>query len=198
MTISATQVKALRDKTGLGMMDCKKLLSETGGDMDKAVVLSRKRGLDVARKKGDRATTEGRIGHYIHHDGKTGVLLELNCETDFVARTEAFGNLLRELCMQIAAARPLAVTRDQIPPETVEREKEIYAEQAKGKPEPVVEKIVQGKLNAFFAENALLDQKWIKDNKKTVADLITETIAAVGENITVARFACFVVGERTA
>jgi len=195
MAISAAQVKALRDKSGLGMMDCKKLLSETDGDMEKAFDLSRKRGMDVARKKGDRATGDGRIGHYIHHDGKTGVLLELNCETDFVAKTDQFQGLMRELCMHIAAAKPVAVSRDQIPAERIEKEKEIYAEQAKGKPDHVVEKIVQGKLNSFFAENVLLDQKWVKDNKKSIQELITETIAAVGENIAVARFACFVVGQ---
>lgn len=195
MTITADEVKRLREKTGLGMMDCKKLLTEAGGNMDKAVELARKQGLAVAQKKSERATREGRVASYIHHDGKTGVLVELNCETDFVARTDQFQTLLRELCMHIAAAKPLAVSRDQIPPAMIEKEREIYAEQARGKPPGVVARIIEGKLNSFFAQTVLLDQKWVKDDKKTIQELISETIASVGENITVARFACFVVGQ---
>jgi len=195
MTISAAQVKTLREKTGLGMMDCKQALVDTNGDMDKAIELLRKQGLDAAGKRAGRATKAGRIGHYVHPPGLVGVLLELNCETDFVAKNAEFAALLHDLCMHVAACRPVAVSREHIKPEVIEREKEIYRAQVQDKPAPVQDKIVASKLETFFKDNCLVEQPFVKDPKKTVADLIKELIAKLGENVTVRRFVRYAVGE---
>jgi len=195
MAISAAQVKALRDQTGLGMMDCKSALIETDGDMEKAVELLRKRGLADAEKRAHRTTAEGRVGSYIHPPGRVGVLLELNCETDFVAKNEEFGALLKDLCMQVAASRPMVVSRDQIAEDMIEREKDIYRAQVQDKPENIQEKIVESKLENFFKDNALLEQPFVKEPKKTVGDHIKALIAKLGENITVKRFVRYAVGE---
>ena len=195
MSVSAGQVKQLRDTTGLGMMDCKKLLEESGGDIEKAIELARKQGKKAAEKRASRATGEGRVEAYIHHDGKTGVLVEVNCESDFVGGSDVFRGLCRELCLQVAAARPRHVRREDVPEAVLEKEKEIYREQVKGKPEKIIDKIIEGKLRAFFEDVCLLDQNWVKDDSKTVGELVQEAIAKLGENIVVARFARFTVGE---
>jgi elongation factor Ts len=196
--ISADMVKELREKTGAGMMECKKALQESNGDFEKAVTVLRQKGLASASKKAGRAASEGLISSYIHMD-RIGVLVEVNCETDFVARTEDFRNLVRDIAMQIAAANPLYVSRDQIPSDVIEREKEIYRAQISGKPPQVVEKIIEGKLEKFYNDTCLLDQVYIKDpeQKMKVKDLITEKIAKLGENIVVRRFARFQLGEKS-
>jgi len=196
MSVSAAQVKQLRDTTGLGMMDCKNLLEESGGDIEKAIELARKQGKKEAEKRASRAAGEGRVEAYIHHDGKTGVLVEVNCETDFVAGSDVFRELCRELCLQVAAARPRFVRRDDVPEAVVEKEKEIYREQVKDKPAHIMDKILDGKLSAFFAQACLLDQKWIKDDSRTVTELVQDSVARLGENIVVARFSRFTVGEQ--
>ena len=195
--ISAKEVAELRQRTGAGMMDCKAALQETNGDMEAAIELLRKKGVMKAEKRGGRETREGLIGSYIHHNGKIGVLVEVNCETDFVARNEDFKALVKSIAEHIAAANPLAVDKDQIPAEKVESEKRIYTEQVKesGKPANMVDKIVAGKLEAFFKENCLLSQPWVRDDKKTIGDLVKETSAKVGENIQVRRFVRFQLGE---
>ncbi|MBI4962611.1 MAG: translation elongation factor Ts [Desulfomonile tiedjei] len=197
MDITAKMVKDLREKTGLGMMDCKQALVECKGDIDEAVDHLRKKGILKASKREGRATSEGRIASYIHMNGKIGVLVELNCESDFVARTEQFAELAKDLCMQVAASSPRWVTSDQVPEEVLAKEKEIYMTQAKeaGKPEKMLEKIAEGKLNKFYSEVCLMDQPFVKEPDKTVAALVTEKIAALGENITVGRFVRFQLGE---
>ncbi|MBM4030618.1 MAG: translation elongation factor Ts [Planctomycetes bacterium] len=195
MAVSAETVKQLREITGIGMMKCKEALEATGGDIEKAIEHLRKQGLKTAEKRAGRETSEGVIASYIHSNAKIGVLLELKCETDFVARNDEFRQLARDLCMQVAATRPIAVSKDQVPPEVVAKEREIYAEQVRDKPPQAVEKIVQGKLDAFFKERCLLDQPFVKDPKTSVADLIKSLVAKLGENITVSRFVRLQMGE---
>ena len=197
MNIDAKRVKELREKTGAGMMDCKKALVEANGDIEKAIDNLRKSGVAKAAKKSSRSAKEGLIYSYIHHGGRLGVLLDIGCETDFVARTDGFVDLARNIAMQVAATNPIAIIREDIPESIINREKDIYSEQAKatGKPDIVVEKIVDGKLNKYFQENCLMEQVYIKDSDKKVKDLVTETIAALGENITLNRYSRFAVGE---
>ncbi len=197
MHIDAQQVKRLREKTGVGMMDCKKALQESEGDEEKALVYLRERGLAVAAKKADRTASEGIIDSYIHQGDKVGVLLELNCETDFVAKNEEFRELARNLCLQIAAANPSYLREEDVPAEIVEEEKEFLRRQAvnEGKPEHVVEKIIEGRIKKFYQENCLLQQLYVKDEEKTINDLIIDMVARLGENIIVRRFARFEVGE---
>jgi len=197
MEITAAKVKELRDKTGIGMMKCKEALTECGGDFEKAIEYLRKKGLATAQKKSGRATNEGRIASYIHANNKIGVLLEINCETDFVAKGDDFAQLAKDICMQIAASDPLVISRDDVPQELIEKEKAIYADQVKGKPENIIEKILEGKLNAYFKQVCLLEQPFIKDTSITVDELIKQTIAKTGENITVARFTRYQLGEET-
>lgn len=195
--IKADLVKELRERTGAGMMDCKKALTETGGDIEKAIVYLREHGLAAAAKKAGRATKEGRIEAYIHPGAKLGVLIEVDCETDFVANTEEYKHLCRELAMQVAAAGPRYVKREDMPQEEVEKEATILRNQAlaEGKPEKVIEKIVSGRLEKFYQEICLLEQPYIRDAEKTVKDLINEYIAKLGENIVVRRFVRFRLGE---
>jgi elongation factor Ts len=197
MEITAQMVKQLRETTGLGMMDCKKALQECAGDMEKAIDFLRTKGKKVAEKRAGRATSEGVIESYIHTGGKLGVLLELNCETDFVARTDAFQSLARELCMQIAAASPEYVSREEVPQDIVERETAVFTAQAQeeGKPEKIIPKIIEGKLNRFFEDICLIDQAFIKDQDKKVKDLLNAAIAETGENIQIARFVRMVLGQ---
>ncbi len=196
MQITAQMVKELRDMTGAGMMDCKKALVETGGDMEEAVKYLREKGIAKAAKKAHRETKEGVIASYIHAGNKIGVLLELNCETDFVARTDEFQQLAKDICMQIAATDPKYISRDDVPEEVLNKEKEIYIKQAKdsGKPDNIAEKIAEGKLNKFYSEVCLLEQPFIKDAEQTIEDLIKGYIAKIGENITVRRFTRYQVG----
>ena len=197
MAISAEQVKALRDQTGAGMMECKKALLEADGDLEKAVTLLRERGLAAAAKRADRQTREGIIGHYIHAGGRLGVLAEVNCETDFVAATDEFQELVRDIAMQIAASNPSYVRREDVRQDEIEREKEIYHNQAQsaGKPEKIMERIVEGKLNKYYSEVCLYEQPFVKDPELTVEELIKTKIAVLKENIAVKRFARFKVGE---
>ena len=197
-TISASTVKELREMSGAGMMDCKKALTEASGDIEKAIDILRKTGMAKARKKSGRSAKEGIILPYIHPGAKLGVLLEINCETDFVANTDDFKNLSKDIAMHIAASAPMSVSREEIPQETLEREKEIYADQARqsGKPENIIEKMTEGRLNKFYQENVLLEQTFVKDPDKTVSDLITETVAKLGENILISRFSRFQLGEK--
>jgi elongation factor Ts len=196
MKITTAMVKELRDKTSAGMMDCKKALTETDGDMDKAVDLLRKKGLAVAAKRAGRATSEGVVETYIHAGGKLGVMIELNCETDFVAKTDEFRELARDIAMHVAASNPVAVERDGVPADLMERERQIYVEQAEesGKPANIVEKIVAGKIDKFLAEVCLLEQKFVKDPERSVQDLITDCVGKMGENISIKRFARFQIG----
>ena len=197
MEITAAMVKKLRDATGAGMMECKGALTEAHGNMDEAIAILRKRGLAQATKKAGRSTNEGLIGHYIHMGGKIGVLVEINCESDFVARTEDFQNLTREIAMHIAAANPQYVRREDVPGDVLDREREIYRGQMTGqnKPPQVIDKIVEGKLNSFYEQVCLFDQPSIRDPKVTVGQLIQQAIAKLGENISIARFARLKVGE---
>ena len=197
MSIDAKVVKALRERTGAGMMDCKKALLETDGDLEKAVDHLRKTGIAKAEKKGQRTTKEGLIFSYIHHGGKLGVLLEINCETDFVAKTEGFNELAQNLSMQIAATNPASISRDDMDPAVLEREKTIFTDQAKesGKPDNIVEKMVEGRIEKFFAESCLLEQQYVKDSDRKVSDLLTEAVSTLGENIVVNRFVRFAIGE---
>jgi elongation factor Ts len=199
MSVSADLVKKLREKTGAGMMDCKKALEKSGGDINKATDYLREQGLTQAAKKASRIAKEGIIYSYIHPGDKLGVLLELNCETDFVARTEDFKLLAKDISMQIAATNPLVVNRSDLRPELLEKEKEIYRTQAKneGKPEKIIERIVEGKLEKYFQEVCLLEQPFVKDQDRTVKDRINETLAKLGENITVKRFIRFRLGDET-
>lgn len=197
MAVSAEVVKQLREQTGAGIMDCKAALNESGGDIAKAIEWLRKKGAASAQKKVGRATNEGVIEAYIHPGSRLGVLVEVNCETDFVAKTEAFKTLARDLAMQVAAANPRVVRREDIPQEVVDKEMEIYRTQAgnENKPANVQERIAQGKLEKFFQEVVLLEQSFIKDPTRTVTQVVTETIAKVGENVTVRRFVRFHLGE---
>jgi elongation factor Ts len=197
MEITATMVRDLRTRTGAGMMDCKAALKESSGDMEKAIEYLRIKGLSKAAKKADRATAEGLVISYIHPGNRIGVLIEVNCETDFVARTEEFQAFVNNLAMQIAAAAPIAVSREDIPEEVIAKERELFRVQAleEGKPEKVAEKIVDGKIEKFYSENALLDQVYVRDSDKKVGDLVKEMIASLGENIRVARFARFQLGQ---
>ena len=197
MEISAKMVKDLREKTGLGMMDCKKALVESKGDLDKAIEYLRKKGALKAATREGRATSEGRIGSYIHMNGKIGVLVELNCESDFVAKTDQFAELVKDLCMHVAASSPSWISPDEVPEEVVAKEKEIYMSQAKqaGKPDQMLEKIADGKLKKFYSEVCLLEQSFVKDTDKSVAELIKEKIAQLGENITIGRFCRFQLGR---
>ncbi len=195
MSVDAGNVKTLREKTGAGILDCKSALEKTGGDLDKAAEILRKKGHRIAEKKGTRATNEGRIGSYIHFNGKIGVMVEANCETDFVAKNELVEQLLKDLCMQVAATNPLAVSKEDLPAELVETKEGEFKRSAEGKPAGVVEKIVQGKLNAFYKEQCLMAQPFIKDDSQTVGDVVTACIAKLGENIRIRRFARFEVGR---
>lgn len=197
MEITAAMVKKLRDATGAGMMECKAALTEAKGNMDEAIAILRKRGLAQATKKAGRSTNEGLIGHYIHMGGKIGVLVEVNCESDFVARTDDFQSLTREIAMHIAAATPQYVRREDVPPDVLDRERDIYRGQMAGqnKPPQVIDKIVDGKLNSFFEQVCLLDQPSIRDPKVTIGQTVQAAIAKLGENISIARFVRFKVGE---
>lgn len=197
MNIDAKLVKELRNKTGAGMMDCKKALVESNGDLEKAIDHLRKSGISKAAKKSERTIKEGLIYSYIHHGGRLGVLLDIGCETDFVAKTDDFINLARNIAMQVAATNPVAIKREDVPEDVITRELEIYTDQAKatGKPDNVVERIVEGKLNKYFQENCLLEQVFIKDPDKHIKDILTATVATLGENITINRFSRFAVGE---
>jgi elongation factor Ts len=195
--ITAAMVKQLRDATGAGMMECKAALTEAKGDLDAATTILRKRGLATATKKAGRSTNEGMIGHYIHMGGKIGVLVEVNCESDFVARTEEFQRLVKEIAMHIAAASPQYVRREDVPADILERERGIYKGQMDGqnKPPNVIDKIVEGKLNSFYEQTCLLDQPSVRDPKVTIGQLVTQIIAKMGENIAIARFVRFKLGE---
>ncbi len=196
MDISAGQVKELRDRTGCGIMDCKSALAESKGDIQKAIEILKIKGLSKADKKLSRAAKQGKIGSYIHANGKIGVLLELNCETDFVSNTEEYQSLIKEICMQIAAANPKFIKEDEIPEEFMERERQIFKKQVieQGKPANVADKIVEGKLSGMCKEICLLNQPYIRDNKVTVSDLIKSHISKFGENIVITRFARFALG----
>ena len=196
-TISATMVKQLREKSGAGMMDCKQALVECDADIDKAIDFLRKKGLATAQKRSGRAMTEGTIQSYIHMGGKLGVLVEVNCETDFVAKNEDFVQFAKNIAMHIAATNPLGVRAEDVPEETIQRERDIYQAQAleTGKPENVVTKIVDGKMNKFFKENCLLNQPYVRDPDLAVEDVLNELIAKIGENITIKRFVRFQTGE---
>jgi elongation factor Ts len=197
MSISARDVKELRDRTGAGMLDCKKALEETGGDLEAAIDFLRSRGAAKAAKRAEKAANEGTVGFYIHHGGRIGVLVEVNCETDFVANTDDFKDLARDLAMHIAASNPQAVSEDDLPREVIERERQVYLEQVQneGKPEQIQEKIVEGKLRRFFEENTLLRQPFVKDPERTIEQVVTEVAARTGEKIEVARFARLAVGD---
>jgi elongation factor Ts len=196
MEITAQLVKELREKTGLGMMDCKKALTETSGDVEAAVEFLRKKGALKAAKREGRATSEGRIGSYIHMNGKIGVLLELNCESDFVAKTDQFSELVKDLCMHVAASSPRWIAPTDVPEDIIAKEKEIYMDQAKqaGKPEKMLEKIAEGKLNKFYSDVCFLEQPFVKEPDKKVSELIKDKIAQLGENITIGRFCRFQLG----
>ena len=198
MSIDAKTVKTLRERTGAGMMDCKKALMETDGDLEKAVDHLRKTGVAKAEKKGQRSTKEGLVFSYIHHGGKLGVLLELNCETDFVAKTEGFNDLAHNLAMQIAATNPNSISRDDMDPSILNREKDIFIDQAKesGKPADIVEKMVEGRIEKFYAESCLVEQQYIKDSERKVSDLLTEAVSTLGENIVINRFVRYAIGEK--
>jgi len=195
--ISAEMVKELRERTGAGMMDCKKALTETDGDMEKAIDFLREKGLAAAAKKSGRIAAEGLVESYIHGGGRIGVLLEINCETDFVAKTDEFRALCKDVAMQIAAAKPEFIRREEVPQEQIAHEKEILRVQAlnEGKPEKIVDKMVEGRIDKYFKEVCLMEQPFIKDNDMTIADLITSKIAKIGENISIRRFARYEVGE---
>ena len=197
MAISAAEVKKLRDMTGAGMMECKKALTETNGDFEKAIDYLRTKGLQKVDKKAGRATEQGVIQPYIHPGSRLGVLVEINCETDFVARTEDFLSFAKDVAMQVAAAKPVAVQREDVPKEIVEHELEIYRGQAReqGKPEKVIERMITGKLEKFYQENCLLEQPFVKDPDKTIAEYLKETISKLGENMIIRRFVRFELGE---
>lgn len=195
MAVTAEMVKKLREKTGAGIMNCKRALNASGGDLDKAISLLREQGISVAAKRMGRATKEGIITSYIHPGSKLGVLVEVNCETDFVARTGEFQNFAKNIAMQIAAANPLVVKKEDLSAEIIEKEKQIYRKQAEGKPETAIQRIIDGKLEKFFQEVCLLEQPFIKDPNISVRDLLTQTIAKVGENISIRRFVRYRLGE---
>ncbi len=197
MEISASLVKELRDKTGAGLMDCKSALKESGGDVEKAIGSLRVKGLAKAQRRAGRDTSEGTVVSYIHPGSRIGVLVEVNCETDFVARTDEFQTFGRDIAMQIAATSPLALDRDNVPAEIVDKEREVYRIQAKEqkKPDKIIDKIVDGRLDKFYSESVLLDQPFIKDDSKTVRDLLNELVSKLGENVKVARFTRFQIGQ---
>ena len=207
MAITAALVKELREKTGAGMMDCKKVLTETNGDIDKAIDLLREKGLAAAAKKAGRLAAEGVVTSYIHGNGRIGVLVEINCETDFVGKTDNFQNLAKDIAMQIAAANPTYLNREEVPADVIEHERTVLLEQAKAeaeedvkagrkpKPEAVLEKMVNGRIEKYYKENCLMEQVFIKDSDKTITDLINENIATIGENINIRRFVRFELGE---
>ena len=197
MTVSTELIKELREKTGVGIMDCKEALKECGGDIDKSIDYLRKKGIATAKKRGSRTASEGQIQSYIHAGGKIGVMVEVNCETDFSAKTDDFSVFAKDLAIQIAATNPVSIDRENIPSDILEREKDIYATQAResGKPENVIEKIVQGKLNKFYSEACLLEQPFVKNPDIKIQDLLNELIAKTGENIIVRRFIRFQLGE---
>ncbi|HED09159.1 MAG TPA: translation elongation factor Ts [Caldithrix abyssi] len=196
-TITAAMVKELREKTGVGMMDCKKALTETDGDMEKAIEVLRKSGVAKAEKRAHREAKEGVVEAYIHPGSKLGVLVEVNCETDFVSNTDDFKDFARNVAMHVAATNPLAVKREEVDQNIIDKEIQIYTEQAKqqGKPDHIIEKIAQGRVEKYYSEIVLMEQPYVKDPDKTIKDLLTETIAKVGENITIKRFARFRIGE---
>ena len=198
MAISAAQVKELRDRTGAGFMECKAALRETNGDIDQAVTVLRKRGQAKAAKRAGRSTSQGLVGHYIHQGGQVGVLVEVNCESDFVARTDDFQTLVREIAMHVAAADPLYLRREDVPAEELDRERAIFRAQfeSSNKPPQVIDRIVAGKLNSYYQQAVLIDQPSIRDPKTTIGAMVAAAISKLGENITIARFARFKVGER--
>ena len=195
--ITAALVKELRERTGAGMMDCKKALTETSGDIDKAIDFLREKGLAAAAKKAGRVAAEGLVEAYIHAGGRIGVLVEVNCETDFVAKTDAFKTLAKDIAMHIAAANPTYLKREEVPTNELEHEKEVLSEQARneGKPEKIIEKMVSGRIEKYYKEVCLLDQSFVKDPDKSISDLITESIAKIGENISIRRFSRYHLGE---
>lgn len=197
MNISAKMVKELRDKTGAGMMDCKKALQDSEGDLEKAVTWLREKGLSKAKQKAGRSATEGIIGSYIHMNNKIGVMVELNCETDFVAKNEKFKEFAKNLAMQVAATSPLSISPHDLPQEYIQKEKEIFLKQAmdEGKPEHIAEKIVQGRINKYYKEVCLMEQPFIKDDSLAIKDLLNELVAVLGENIRIRRFTRMAVGE---
>ena len=197
MAITASDVNAMRQRTGVGMMDCKKALTEANGDMDKAVEILREKGMATAAKKAGRIAAEGVVDSYIHMGGKVGVLVEVNCETDFVARGDQFKTLVHDVALQIAASKPLYVTKEEVPQDVLDKEKEILKIQAmnEGKPEAIAEKMVQGRIKKYYEDFCLLEQPFVKDPSKTVGQLITEAIASIGEKITVRRFTRYEMGE---
>ncbi|HHW74157.1 MAG TPA: translation elongation factor Ts [Firmicutes bacterium] len=200
MQIDAKAVKALREKTGAGMMDCKRALQEAGGDEEKAVIILREKGLAAASRRAGREATEGIIDSYIHLGGKIGVLVEVNCETDFVARNDEFREFVRNICLQVAASNPRYVSKDDVPPSEVDKEREILRGQAlrEGKPEKVIDRIVEGRIGKYYQENCLLEQPYVREPEQTVSDLLSDLIARIGENIVIRRFARFAVGEEIA
>ena len=193
--VSANLVRELREKTGAGVMDCKKALAEANGDLEKAVAWLRERGIARAARRAGRLASEGSIGAYIHAGGKLGVLVEVNCESDFVAKTPEFQTLVKEVAMQIAAANPRCVRREELPREVIQQERQIYASQSAGKPEPIVNKIVEGKLEKFYREVCLLEQSYVRNLNRTIADLIGEYVGKLGEKIEVRRFVRYQLGE---
>ena len=197
MTISTSIIRELREKTGVGIMDCKAALLECDGDISKAIDHLRKKGIATAKKRGGRATSQGQVQSYIHAGGKIGVLVEVNCETDFTGKTEDFTSFVKDIAIQVAATNPVAIDRERVPEDVLEKEKEIYASQAKssGKPEKVIEKIVEGKLKKFFSEACLLEQPFVKNPDITIQNLLNDLIAKTGENIVVKRFVRFQLGE---
>jgi elongation factor Ts len=197
LDVHASLVKELREKTGVGIMDCKKALQESGGDIPKALDYLRKKGIATAKKRGGRVTSDGQVQSYIHGGGKIGVLVEVNCETDFSAKTEDFSEFVRNVAMQIAATNPVSIDRDNVPEDLLVKEREIYSVQAKesGKPEKVIEKIVDGKMKKFYSEACLLEQPYVKNPDMTVQDLLNEMMAKTGENVVIRRFARFQLGE---
>ena len=197
MVISTSLIKDLREKTGVGIMDCKMALKESDGDIAKAIDFLRKKGIATAKKRGGRTASQGQVQSYIHAGGKIGVLVEINCETDFTGKTEDFTNFAKDMAIQIAATSPIAIDRERVPEDIIENEKEIYATQAResGKPEKVIEKIVEGKLKKFFSESCLLEQPFVKNPDITVQDLLNEALAKTGENIVVRRFVRFQLGD---
>jgi elongation factor Ts len=197
LEVNASLVKELRDKTGVGIMDCKKALQECGGDITKAIDYLRKKGIATAKKRGSRVTSDGQVQSYIHAGGKIGVLVEVNCETDFSAKTEDFTEFVKNVAMQIAATNPVSIDRESVPGDILEKEREIYAVQAKesGKPEKVIEKIVDGKMKKFYSEACLLEQPYVKNPDMTVQDLVNEVMAKTGENVVIRRFVRFQLGD---
>ena len=195
MAIDASSVRELRDRTSAGFLDCKNALEEANGDFERAGEILRKKGLAKAMKKGSRGTPEGRVGSYIHTNGKVGVLLEINCETDFVAKNDVFGALVKDICMHIAATDPMAVSRETVPQEMIDREKKAYNEEFKDKPDNVRDKIIDGKIESFYKEVCLINQPFVKDNDQTIEDLLKNAITKLGENIKISRFARFAIGE---